>query len=299
MTRVLKFCAYTLAGLVAVLGVVAVVVFVSSNAKVGKSYAVQPRPVRIPDDAASLERGRHVAQTRGCVDCHGQDLGGAKVIEDGAMGRIYGTNLTRGAGGRVATFSDEDWVRAIRHGVGPDGKGLFLMPAEEYSHFSDDDLGAVIAFVKSVPAVNRERVPISFGPVTRVLLTLGKMKLPAEMIDHANLRPPTVTPGATVEYGRYLAAGCTGCHGPNYSGGKIAIGPPDWPPAANLTPHPEGRLAKWSEEDFVRTLRTAKRPDNTELNPVMPRAFGGMNDVELKALYAFLRSLPAAPTGTR
>lgn len=299
MKRFLKFCGYALGGIVVLLGVVAVVVFVKSNAKIAQNYAVQPKPVRIPDDTASIERGRHIAQTRGCMDCHGADLGGAKVIEDGAMGRLYGANLTRGSGGRVATFSNDDWVRAIRHGVGPDGKGLFLMPSEEYSHFSDEDLGAVIAFIKTVPAVNRDRVPISLGPVTRVLLTVGKMKLAAEAIDHANLRPPTVTPGVTVEYGRYLAAGCTGCHGPNFSGGKIDIGPPDWPHAANLTPHADGRLAKWTEEDFVRTLRTAKRPDNTELNPVMPRAFGQMNDVELKALYAFLRSLPAAPTGSR
>ena len=297
--RFLKYLGYALGGLVVLLGIAAVVVFSSSNAKLGKTYAVQPRPVRIPDDSATIERGRHIAETRGCVDCHGKDLGGAKVMEDGAMGRVYGSNLTRGAGGRVANFKDEDWTRAIRHGVMPDGRALFLMPADEYSHFSDEDLGAVIAFVKSVPAVNRARVPIEFGPVTRVLLTLGKMKLAAEKIDHANLRPPSVAPGATAEYGRYLAAGCTGCHGPKYSGGKIDIGPPDWPHAANLTPQAGGHLAKWTEDEFIRTLRTAKRPDGSELSPVMPRAFGQMNDVELRALYAFLRSLPAVPTGVR
>ena len=169
--RFLRYLGYALGGLVVLLGVAAVVVFSSSKAKVGKIYAVRPRAVRIPDDPATLDRGRHIAETRGCVDCHGKDFGGAKVMEDGAMGRVYGSNLTRGAGGRTANFKDEDWVRAIRHGVMPDGHGLFLMPADEYSHFSDEDLGAVIAFVKSVPAVNRERVPIEFGPVTRVLLT--------------------------------------------------------------------------------------------------------------------------------
>ena len=299
MKRLLKTGGFILAGIVAVVAIAAVVVVTVSIAKIGRSYTVQPKPVQIPGDPTSIERGRHIAQTRGCVECHGKDLSGAKVVEDGAMGRFYGPNITRGIGSRVGSFRDEDWVRAIRHGVGPDSKGLFLMPSEEYSHFSDDDLGAVIAFVKSVPDVNRDRVPLVFGPVTRFLLTVGKMKLAAETIDHANLRPLTVTPGMTVEYGRYLAAGCTGCHGPNYSGGKIPIGPPNWPQAANLTPHADGRLAKWTEEDFVRTMRTAKRSDGTELNPVMPRAFGQMNDVELKALYAFLNSLPAAATGVR
>jgi mono/diheme cytochrome c family protein len=215
------------------------------------------------------------------------------------MGRVYGTNLTRGQGSRVVNWKDEDWVRAIRHGVAPDGHGLFIMPSEEYSRLSDDDLGAVIAYVKSVPPVNRERVPIELGPVSRALIAAGKIKLGAEVIDHANLRPPTVPVGATAEYGRYLAVGCTGCHGANYSGGKIEVGPPDWPQAANLTPHPEGNLAKWSEVEFIQTLRTAKRPDGTALNPVMPRAFGGMDDTELKALYAFFKTLPAAVKGVR
>ena len=297
--RFLKYLGYGIGTLVVLLGAVAIVVVAASDAKAGKIYAVQPRPVRVPDDAAAVERGRHIAETRGCVDCHGKDLGGAKVVDNGAMGRFDGSNLTRGAGGRVAAFTDEDWVRAIRHGVLPDGHGLFFMPSDEFALFSDEDLGAVIAFVKSVPAVNRARVPIAFGPVTRVLLATGRMKLAAEKIDHANLRPSSVAPGVTVEYGRYLAAGCVGCHGPNYAGGKIDIGPPDWPHAANLTPHADGHLAKWTEDDFVRTLRTARRPDGSELNPVMPRAFGRMDDVELKALYAFLRSLPAAPTGAR
>lgn len=297
MSRFLKYAGYVLGGLVVLVGVAGTAVYVVSTSRLNKTYSVMVRPVPIPTDSAAIARGQHIAQTRGCVDCHGADFGGAKVVDDVAMGRLHGPNLTRGTGGRVAEFRDEDWVRAIRHGVGPDGRGLFLMPSEEYSHFSDEDLGAVIAFVKTVPPVNRDRVPIKLGPVSRVLLAAGKMKLAAEVIDHANLRPPSVVPGVTVEYGRYLAAGCVGCHGPNYSGGKIAIGPPDWPPAANLTPHADGRMAKWTEADFLATLRTARRPDGTELNPVMPRAFGQMNDVELKALFAFLKTLPAAPTG--
>jgi mono/diheme cytochrome c family protein len=100
-----------------------------------------------------------------------------------------------------------------------------------------------------------------------------------------------------VEYGRYVANGCIGCHGSNFSGGKIPVGPPDWPPASNLTPQADGRLTKWTEADFIQTLRTARRPDGTELNPVMPRLFGQMDDVELKAIWAFLQTLPAAATG--
>ena len=294
--KVLKFLGYALAVLVVLVAVAFGVVFVVSNAKLKKHFAVEPRPVPIPTDATALARGRHLAETRGCMECHGQNLAGATVFSNGAMGRVDGPNLTRGAGGIGASFSDLDFVRAIRHGVAPDGRGLFLMPSTDYATLSDADVGALIAYVKSVPPVDRPSGPVSLGPVARVLLSLGQIKLAAEELEQAQLQPAVVTPAVTVEYGKYVAAACTGCHGDNLSGGKIKVGPPDWPPAANLTP--AGNLAKWSDADFIKALRTAKRPDGTELNPVMPRVFGQLDDVELAALYKYLKTLPAAPTGS-
>jgi cytochrome c553 len=297
--KVLKFIGYAVAALVVVIAGAATTVYFVSNAKLRQTFTITPKPVAIAADAVALKRGRHIAETRGCAECHGHDFGGAKVIEDGAMGRIYGANLTRGRGSRTATFTDADWVRAVRHGVGPDGHPLFLMPSDEYSHLSDEDLGSVIAYVKSMPPVDRDRVPLALGPVSRALLATGKMKLPANLIDHANVAPPVVTKAATAEYGRYLANGCVTCHGRNFSGGKIEVGPPDWPPARNLTPHASSNMASWSEADFVRAVREGKRPDGSVLSAVMPRAFAGMDDIELGALFAFFKSLPPVPTGTR
>jgi mono/diheme cytochrome c family protein len=299
MRRVLKILGYLTGGVAVLIAVAAIVVYVGSNGRLKKTYVVTPRPVVIPTGAAEIAHGKHLAETRGCNECHGKDYAGNKVIDDAAMGTLHGPNLTRGKGSRVGTFKDEDWVRAIRHGVGPDERGLFLMPAEEYVHFSDEDLGAIIAYLKTVPEVNRERVPIALGPVSRALLAAGKMKLAAEQIDHASVKPASVTPGITIEYGHYVAHGCMGCHGPNFSGGKIAIGPPNWPEAANLTPHAGGRIGKWTEGDFLSVMRTAKRPDGTELNPVMPRVFGQMNDIELKALWMYFKTLPPVATGLR
>lgn len=299
MSRFLKFFLRAIFALIVLVVVAAVAVFVVSGSKLSRTYSVAARPVAIPSDAPAIAHGKHIAETRGCSDCHGPDYGGAKVIEDGAMGRLYGPNLTKGKGGKVAEYRDEDWVRAIRHGVARDGRGLVLMPSAEYSHFSDEDLGSVIAYLKTVAPVDRESVPLEPGPVTRALLVTGKLKLAAEEIDHANLKPPTIPVGVTPEYGRYLAYGCTGCHGNKFTGGKIDIGPPDWPHASNLTPHESGRLGKWTQADFLSTMRTAKRPDGTELNPVMPRVFGNLNDTELKALWAYFKTLPSTPTGTR
>jgi mono/diheme cytochrome c family protein len=297
--QLLKWIGYILAALVAAVAMVLGVVYWKSNARLHRVYHVTVTPPTIPTDAASIERGHHIAMTRGCAECHGTDFGGAKVIDDPAMGRLYGPNLTRGRGGLPATFGDADWARAIRHGVAADGHGLFLMPSADFSRFTTEDMGDLIAYLKSVPPVDRDTVPLKIGPVARILMLAGKIKLAADEIDHAHLQPDVVKPEISVAYGRYLAVGCTGCHGPNFSGGKIAIGPPDWPPAANLTPHADGSFAKWTQDQFLATMRTAKRPDGRELNAAMPRAFGQLTDTELKALWTFLKTLPAAATGVR
>lgn len=290
MKRVFKFLGYALGAILFLIVAAAAVVYALSTHQLGRTYAVAVKPVVIPSDAAAVLRGRHLAETRGCIDCHGKDFGGAKVIDDPAVGVMWGSNLTGGQGGLAAGFNDEDWVRAIRHGVAKDGHGLVLMPSIEYSHFSDDDLGALVAYLKTVPKVDRDRVPVTVGPVARALILAGQIKIAAEHIDHAGLRPPVVIPGVTVEYGRYLAVGCMGCHGEQFAGGRIPGAPPDWPAARNLTP--SGDLAKWTEADFLKVLETGVRPDGRQLNPVMPIAFGKMTDLEKQALWVYLKTLP-------
>ncbi|MFT3783493.1 MAG: c-type cytochrome [Nibricoccus sp.] len=299
MRKLVKVLLWFIGVLVSVLIVAIAIVYSVSSRRLHRTYEVTVKTPPIPSDPSAIERGQHIAHTRGCVDCHGGDFGGAKVVENGAIGRLYGPNITHGSGGLPASYTDTDWVRAIRHGVGTNGRPLFLMPSQEFAHFSDEDLGSLIAYLKSVPPVDRARVPISLGPVGRVLVATGKFPIAAATIDHAGLQPATVKPGRTVEYGRYLAVGCVGCHGPNYSGGRITGGPPDWPAAANLTAHPTGAVASWSETDFMNALRTGRRPNGSEISPVMPRAFGQMNETELGALWLFIKQLPAAATGTR
>ncbi len=299
MKKILKFLGYGVLSLVVAVAAALGVVYWKSGERLKQTFAVAVQPVPVPTDAEAIARGRHIAATRGCVDCHGADLAGAKVVDDPAMGRLYGPNLTRGRGGVPAGYGDVDWERAIRHGVDTDGRGLFLMPSTDYAQFSTRDMGDLIAYLKSVAPVDRESVPLKVGPVARALMLAGKIKLSAEVIDHRAVKPDEVLPGLTADYGRYLAVGCTGCHGTNFSGGKIDIGPPDWPPAANLTPHASGRLAAWTEADFIKALRESRRPDGSEINAVMPRAFAHLNDTEVKALWAYLHTIPAVSTGVR
>jgi mono/diheme cytochrome c family protein len=297
MKRFGKILKITLASVLAVLLVAATFVYGTTEARVRKSYDISLLTAAVTPEPALIERGRHIAATRGCTDCHTADLGGQVFIDDPGVALVSATNLTRGAGGVGARYGAAEWERAIRHGVGADGRALAVMPSAEYFSMGEEDVTALIAYLQSLPPVDRELPARKLGPVGRTLLAFGLFPpFPAEVIDHTAARPATPPIGETVEYGRYLASLCAGCHVDGFAGGK-ASGPPGSPPAANLTPHPTAGIGAWSEADFFRSLREGRRPDGTEIqNEFMPwRSFAGMTDTELRALWLYFRSLPPAP----
>ncbi|MDM8520011.1 c-type cytochrome [Anaerolineales bacterium HSG6] len=285
--------------LVVILGLVMVVLGITYGASSSRFNAMYDLQVTVPSiltDEAAVERGKHIAATRGCTDCHGEDLAGMLLIDSGAvMGVIYASNLTPAG---LPDYTDEDWVLAIQHGIGQTKQPIMIMPSEEYYFFGDEDLGNLIAYLKQLPPIGEPTPVRSIGLLSRVLLMAGELQLSAEIIDHTATRPDVPPPGATVEYGQYLATLCTGCHGHGYSGGPIPASDPEWPEGANLTLHETG-LGDWTEADFFSALRDGTRPDGSTINPVMPRTIGGMSDEELQALWLFFQSLPPTAYGNR
>jgi cytochrome c553 len=301
MRGVLKWTALVLGAIVALLLVAVGVLYVVTERGLRRTYAIEPEPVAVPADPASIARGAHVAAIRGCTGCHAESLSGQVLIDVPPLARLSAPNLTPGLGGVVGHYDVSDWVRSVRHGVGTDGKPLLLMPSHELWALSDDDLGVLIAYIRQVPAVQNETPANSVRPLGRLLYALGKFPLvPAELIDHGAPRPRPPAPGPTAEYGAYLVATCTGCHGAGLSGGPIPGAPPDPTPPRNLTPDPETGLGRWSEADFFRAMREGRRPDGAMLSDAMPwRAFAQMSDDELRALWLHLRSVPAQAEGNR
>jgi mono/diheme cytochrome c family protein len=170
--------------------------------KLHGKYEVPVETITIPTDQASMARGEHIATIRICKGCHTDNLSGQFGSVPGLFTLSF-PNLTPGAGGVGAANTDEDWVRAIRHGVGHDRRGLALMPSSVFYYLSDDDLGALIAYLKSLPPVDNEMPQIDLGPLGRVMLTLGQ--LPPEIvpnvtvIDHYAPRPVAPVLGVTAE----------------------------------------------------------------------------------------------------
>lgn len=245
----------------------------------------------------ALARGEHLLSARyACRVCHGENFGGGVMVDDPMLGRFLGPNLTLGKGSRTATFTPRDWDRIVRHGVKSDGHPA-VMPSEDFVNMSDQELSDIVTVIRAQPPVDNEVPPSSFGPIGKILGATGQLRFAADTLAHHNAHlatPPAET--ASAEFGRHLAAVCTGCHGPDLSGGPIVGGDPAWPPARNLTPAATG-LKGWTYEQFVTALVDAKRPDGTAVQAPMgtlvPPIAKNMREVERQALWTYLQSVPA------
>ena len=272
------------------------------SADSGRIWEVPPPRIRASSDSAVIARGRHIAESYGgCIGCHGDDLGGRLVEEIGPIGVIRAANITTGEGGLGPEYSDELLARAIRHGVRPDGTSLRYMPTVEHHWWPDEDLEAVVSWVRSMPAVDRTVEPSVVRPLGKVLYGVGLMPMvvSAATVDHDAPREAVPEPAPTAAYGAFLARSCFACHGDGLSGGAIPGAPADLAVPSNLTPHESG-LAGWSYEDFARAMETRTRPDGTRIDDFMPvGAVVAMNETERRALWAFLEGLEPAEFGGR
>lgn len=298
-SQVLKWIGRVL-GVLLGLGIVgAIVLYLYTEPILNKTYDIPVENMVIPSDATTIARGKHLIDSIAfCQECHGNDFAGVVQADDLLTGRLVAGNLTSGKGGIGRTYTDADFVRAIRHGVHSNGKPLIAMPANLFNKLSEADLAAVIAYIKTVPPVDKELASTELRLLGRLyIVMMPEEVVPSSTIDHSAVRSYAPPPGVTVEYGKYLAFACTVCHGEDFAGKPGEGG------GVNLTPG--GELATWSEADFIQTMRTGIAPDGKHLdNEKMPwKRIGQLTDDELKAIWLFLRTVPpvkdARPTPTR
>lgn len=297
MKRIVKWVGIGLGGLIGVVVVALVIGYFIGTAKVNRTYDVLAADVPVLANELAVARGQHLVEAVFfCAECHKQDLSGDVLGEDPLFGTFTPRNLTSGRGGVGGSFSDSDYVRAIRHGLGQDGKALVLMPSKTFSNISDSDLGAIISYLKSLPPVDNELPATELGPLGRVLAAFDSSLFDANLIDHQASRPEP-QPGPTEAYGAYLATACSYCHGESFSGGPLPGFEPGAPPARNLTRG--GSLGVWTEGQFMTALRTGTTPSGEILDlEFMPWVtFTRMTDDELTAIWLYLQSLPAREFG--
>jgi mono/diheme cytochrome c family protein len=291
---------------------------VAVEARWTRTFDAPYPPIHATSDPTLIERGRYLAYGPAtCSYCHVPksewpklDRGETPALTGAhefplPFGTFYSANLTPDRATGIGRRSDAELARMLRHGVRADGRAP--MPFMEYQAMSDEDLTALLSFLRAQPAIRSEVPEHRLGLMGRAIF--------AFFIEPSEVRPPRIhSPrGVTVERGEYLANDlslCVACHtnrnlmdgsftGPKFAGGlklDYAADPSKVQAPPNLTPDPRtGRIAHWSEQDFIDRFRRGA----TFAESIMPwGAYRRMTDDDLRAIYRYLRTLPPVVNDT-
>lgn len=292
MKKIFKISLWAVGSLAAIASIAITALYFNSERKLDRVIDVPVAAVPYASGPQSLEHGKYLYLTR-CSECHGNDGGGRVFLDEPNGLHLSGANLTPTPGGPVTQYTERDWVRAIRHGVKPNGRPTFVMPSEDFNRLSDPDLADVVAYVRSLPPKDGPGAVIRLPLLVKVAHGAGILKDAAEKIDHSVPPSPPVASGVTAEHGRYVAQFCVGCHGRDLRGGRIVGAPPDWPAAATLVGTDSVFAHYVRAEQFKVLLRTRTRPDGTKANAAMP-INEHLSDTDLEAMFLYFKSTQTA-----
>ncbi|MDQ6812295.1 MAG: c-type cytochrome, partial [Bacteroidota bacterium] len=224
----------------------------------------------------------------GCMGCHGSNLAMGRAFMDAQspLGVLYTANLTSGKGG--INYTDQDWIRVLRHGLNRQNKSVWFMPSHEIYHISNEELEDLICFLKQQPTVDKIITPHSIKPLGRVLTFFNQYPLlPAEMINHNAVYKGKIQPTVTASYGQYLATTCQGCHGQNFKGAPSHA--KNEPAIPNITS--TGDIGRWNDQQFIHVFHTGETPEGKHLSTIMPWKEFTFTNNELKSIYLYLHQL--------
>lgn len=249
-----------------------------------RAHDVELVPLGVPVTPARAQEGARLAAAFGCRDCHMADGQGRVIVDDPLFGQVVAPGIAWAA----ADYSDAELARLIRHGVRKDGTGVIVMPSTTYVNMADEDVAAIVAWVRTLkPGPNEVARRSSFGPLGRGLILGGVVPL---QVVRSTRHSPVRRPADIGEY--YYDAACSDCH---------AL---DRERPAHVGPRPAPALAvaggAYDLPAFRRMLRTGKAPDGRDLGlmgQVARSAGPALTDAEIAAIHAFLRrkadALPA------
>ena len=268
-----------------------------------------------------IERGDYLANhVAGCMDCHskrdfskfsgpvipGTEGGGGFVLDQkfGLPGVLYGKNITPDAETGIGTWTDDEILRAMTQGINKNGDTLFsIMPYANFNRMAKEDLLSIIAYIKTLKPIK------NIVPLRKLMMPIA-MDYPGKNLQPSvdgNVRPPE---SDKVKYGEYLItmANCGTCHSPltpqgpdlsrMYAGGyRFDLGATGIVNSANITPDSTTGIGGWTEERFLNKFTPYREERNYNYDPgkqntIMPLSIlAGMNDEDLKAIYAYLRTV--------
>jgi mono/diheme cytochrome c family protein len=274
--RAIRFAAIGFGIAIAALAGVLVYGWLVSETIIQRHYPLFSMDVYYKTDAATLARGQHILKLTGCAGCHGENLHGARIRPYTWL-KIWAPNLTRS----LQTLNDEQFARAVKFGVHPDGTSLWVMPSQDYMYMNDADLSDMIAYLHSLPAAGKATPLPKFNKTARIAVLRGDLAPSAlDMSDTES----SLDLGPRYQGGRYLArVSCAVCHALDLSGTPDGRVP-------NLTV-----MRRYSLRDFFGLMREgkAKRPLPAHMDLARAR-FHDFKDYEVIALYDYLSARAAA-----
>jgi mono/diheme cytochrome c family protein len=308
MKKVLKVLGYVLAAVVLIAGGAVTYLFAR------KPEMSPAANLKIERTAERLARGKYLVLLADCDGCHSErdyTRFGGPVVEAGRLagqvftkvhgvpGTVTPPNLTPDVETGIGAWTDGEVVRAIREGVDRDGRTLFpMMPYEAYRKMSDEDVYSVVAYLRSVPAVQRRQPPTQLDfPVALFIKSAPK---PVGRVAQPDLSGKRAK-------GEYLATigGCQGCHTPSLGGGEKFTGPGLMVVSANISSDPATGIGRMSEQDFVDKFAQYREYAEHGSPKVGPEAFTIMPwlnfcqlpEEDLRAIYAYIHALPPVTKG--
>ncbi len=283
MRRFFKWVMWIIGSLLGLALIALAYIYIDTHQKIHQTYEVNYslENFELPTDSASIAEGKRLARIKGCFDgCHGKGAEGGPFAQFGISTRLPAPNLTKA----IDKYSMEEFEKIVRHGIRPDGTGVIAMPSDMFYNLSNEDLGKIMAFLKSLPEKEGPDLPDrNIGPLARTMMVINDLPLfKAEEIDHQAPRieaDPEVNP---VKYGKYLAVTtCTECHGMNLMGNG------DQTPALTV-------VSGYTNEDLKHLFKTGEALGGRELelmSSVSRSRFSHFTDEEVEAIHAYLSTM--------
>jgi cytochrome c553 len=285
MRRLVKWLGIGFGSLVGLAVVTAAAVYAISEWTINKRYDAPLSSITVPTDAAAIQRGARLATVYGCNNsCHGRQMQGLEMYDEPGIAKINAPNLPH----VLREYSDPELERLIRRGVKRDGTSTWIMPAPMFSHLSDEDLGDIIAFVRSAPMSDGPMREVTIRSLGRVGVVVGKFKPLATQIPVDARRISSADRSTALAFGNYLVmTACTECHGQDLQGSQIVHAP-------SLAVS-----ASYSNADFDRLMRSGVAIGGRLvglMSEVGQTRFPALTDEEVVAVREYLRTqFPPTP----
>jgi mono/diheme cytochrome c family protein len=277
MVKLLRGAGYVLGVLLLVVILALAWVWIASSMTLNARVVPQPERLVTPT-AAQLADGPRQLRILGCVSCHGEGLRGKLFFDEPNVAQLYAPNLTLVA----AHADDQQLARAIRQGVGHDGRSLFAMPSSQYARLTDAEVASLISAIRVQPKGGEQTSPVTIGLLGRVGIVSGKFKPQPALVEEYSQSMPAVL-GPQFAKGRHLAmTNCAECHGSSFGGGE---------PKPGLKAPDLSIVGAYDLPAFTKLMRTGVPASGKKLelmDGVARSDFSHFNDEEIAAIHSYL-----------